>query len=112
MVLTVLALLSGLSFWYYGYGVLFRTELRGEFDRYGMPGFRTFVGTMEMLGGTAVLLGLAFAPLGAFAAAGLATMMVLGLIVRFRLDDPRRLMAPAASLAVVNAVLVVLFLGR
>lgn len=112
MIVVVLALLSGLAFVYYGYGVLFRVELRGEFERYGLPGFRTFVGVMEVLGGVAVLLGLAFAPLGAFAAAGLTTMMVLGLIVRFRLDDPRRLMVPAASLAVVNAVLVVLFLAR
>lgn len=111
MVLLVLALVSGLSFLYYGTEVLFRTRLRAEFARYGMPGIRTFVGVMEILGGAAVLLGLAVAPLGAFGAAGLTLLMILGLIVRLRVHDAPRLMVPAASLALLNAVLVVLFLS-
>jgi uncharacterized membrane protein YphA (DoxX/SURF4 family) len=111
MVLLVLALISGLSFLYYGFEILFRIRLRQEFSRYGMPGIRSFVGVMEVLGGAAVLLGLAFAPLGAFGAAGLTVLMVLGLIVRIRLHDATRLMVPAAALAVLNAVLVGLFLS-
>ena len=76
-----------------------------------MSGSRTFVGTMEVLGGVAVLLGLAAAPLGAFGAAGLSLLIVLGLSVRIRTRDPPRLMVPAAVLACLNAVLVVLFLN-
>ena len=112
VVLVVFALVSGLSFLYYGFRVLFLTESGREFERYGMPAVRRFVGLMEVLGGTAVILGLASAPLGAFAAAGLTALMVLGLIVRVRIHDARRLMVPAASLGVLNAVLVVLFLSR
>ncbi|MCU0310974.1 MAG: DoxX family protein [Acidimicrobiales bacterium] len=112
VVLVVLTLVSGLSFLYYGSGVLSRTELKDEFERYGLPGFRRLVGLLEILGGTAVMLGLAFAPLGAVAAAGLTTMMALGLIVRLRIHDPPRLMVPAASLGALNAVLVVLFLTQ
>lgn len=111
MVLLVLALISGLSFLRYGLEVLFRIRLREEFTRYGMPGIRKFVGVMEMLGGAAVLLGLAVAPLGAFGAAGLTLLMILGLIVRIRLHDAPRLMVPAACLGGLNAVLVVLFLN-
>ena len=111
MVLLVLALTSGLSFLRYGFEILYRIRLREEFTRYGMAGIRTFVGVMEVLGGSAVLLGLAFAPLGAFGAGGLTVLMVLGLIVRIRLHDAPRLMVPAACLAAVNAVLVVLFLS-
>lgn len=107
----VLALISGLSFLRYGLEVLFRIRLREEFTRYGMPGIRKFVGVMEMLGGAAVLLGLAVAPLGAFGAAGLTLLMILGLIVRIRLHDAPRLMVPAACLGGLNAVLVVLFLS-
>ena len=108
----MLAVVSGLSFLYYGSTVLFRVSLREEFERYGMkPGLRIFVGVMELLGGAGVLLGLAFPPLGAAAAAGLCTLMVLGLIVRFRLHDAPRLMVPAAGLAAVNAALFVLFVG-
>ena len=111
MVLLVLALISGLSFLRYGFALLFRTRLRGEFTRYGMPRMRNIVGVLEILGGTAVLLGLAVAPLGAFGAAGLALLMFLGLIVRIRIHDAPRLMLPAALLGGLNAVLVVLFLS-
>ena len=112
VVLVACALVSGLSFLYYGFRVLFWTESRGEFERYGMSAVRRFVGLMEVLGGMAVMLGLVFAPLGAFAAAGLTAMMALGLIVRFRIHDAPRVMAPAASLGALNAVLVVLFVTQ
>lgn len=112
MLVVVFALVSGLSFWFYGFKVLFQPELKGEFERYGMPAIRRLVGVMEILGGTAVLLGVVVAPLGAFAAAGLTVMMILGLIVRFRIHDPARLMVPAAVLGVLNAALFVLFLTQ
>jgi uncharacterized membrane protein YphA (DoxX/SURF4 family) len=112
VVLVVLALVSGLSFLYYGSKVLFQTASRGEFERYGVPAVRHFVGLMEVLGGTAVILGIAIAPLGALAAAGLTALMALGLIVRVRIHDAPRLMVPAASLGTLNAVLVVLFLTQ
>jgi uncharacterized membrane protein YphA (DoxX/SURF4 family) len=111
MVLLALALVSGLSFLRYGSEVLFRPRLKEEFTRYAMPGLRSFVGFSEILGGAAVLLGLVFAPLGAFAAVGLTLLMVLGLIVRIRIHDPPRRMLPAALLGGLNAVLVVLFLS-
>jgi len=111
MVLLVLALISGLSFLRYGFEILFRVRLREEFARYGMPEIRSFVGVLEVLGGTAVLLGLAVAPLGAFGAAGLTLLMIFGLIVRIKIHDAPRLMVPAALLAGVNAALVVLFLS-
>jgi uncharacterized membrane protein YphA (DoxX/SURF4 family) len=112
VVLVALALVSGVSFLYYGSKVLSRPALRSEFERYGLPGVRRFVGLMEILGGTAVILGLAVAPLGAVAAAGLTALMALGLIVRVRVRDAPRLMVPAASLGALNAVLVVLFLSQ
>ena len=111
MVLPVLALISGLSFFYYGSKILFRVGLREEFTRYGMPGVRNLVGVLEILGGAAVLLGLAVPPLGALGAAGLTLLMVFGLIVRLRIHDAPRLMVPAAALGGLNAVLVVLFLS-
>jgi len=112
LVLVVGAVVSGLSFLYYGFRVLFRAALVEEFERYGMPSVRHFVGLMEVVGGTAVILGLASAPLGAFAAVGLTVLMVLGLTVRLRVHDAPRLMVPAATLAVLNTVLVVLFLWQ
>ena len=46
------------------------------------------------------------------AAAGLALMMGMGLVVRFRIHDAPRLMVPAASLGSANALLTLLFLLR
>ena len=111
MVLVVLALISGVSFLRYGFDVLFRPRLREEFVRFGMPGTRTIVGVLEILGGAAVVLGLWIAPLGALGAGGLAMLMALGITVRIRIHDPVRLMVPAASLALLNGVLLVLFLS-
>jgi uncharacterized membrane protein YphA (DoxX/SURF4 family) len=110
--LVVCALVSGLSFLYYGVKILLGGASSGEFERYGLPAVRRFVGLLEVLGGTAVILGIVIAPLGAFAAAGLTALMVLGLVVRVRIRDAPRLMVPAASLAALNAVLVVLFLAQ
>lgn len=111
LLVLVLALISGVSFLRYGFDILFRPRLRKEFRRYGMPGMRNVVGVLEILGGGAVLLGLAYAPLGAFGSAGLAILMMLGLIIRIRIHDAPRLMVPAACLCGLNAVLVVLFLS-
>ena len=110
--LVALALISGLSFLYYGFKVLFQTASQEEFERFGVPAVRRLVGAMEVLGAVGVMLGLAFAPLGALAAGGLAALMVLGLIVRIRVHDALCLMVPAASLGVLNAVLVVMFVAQ
>ena len=112
MALVALALISGLSFLYYGFKVLFQTASQEEFERFGVPTVRRLVGVMEVLGAVGVMLGLAFAPLGALAAGGLAVLMVLGLIVRVRVHDALRLMVPAATLGVLNAVLVVMFVAQ
>lgn len=112
MVLISLALISGLSFTLYGIQTIFGHRPRAEFERYGIPGLRSFVGSMQLLGAGGVLLGMAYSPLGALAAAGLTTMMVLGLAVRVKIRDSPRAMVPATSLALVNAVLVALFLAQ
>lgn len=108
--LVALALLSGSAFAVYGYQTLFGHRPRSEFERYGMSSMRKFVGSAQVFGSAGVLLGLAIPLLGAAAALGLTLMMALGLIVRFRIHDAPRLMIPAASLAILNGTLVVLFL--
>jgi len=111
MVLVLLALFSGLSFVAYGYSTLFGDQPKDEFERYGIPTQRRFVGSMQLLGAFGVLLGLAIAPLGAAAAAGLVIMMAMALIVRRKIGDPVHLMAPATFFLTVNAILVILFLN-
>jgi len=110
MVLIAFALISGLSFLFYGFHTLMAERPKEEFDRYGIRSLRPFVGTTQLLGAAGVLLGLVIAPLGALAAAGLTLMMALGVIVRVILHDPLLAMLPATTLGVLNAALVALFL--
>jgi hypothetical protein len=109
MLLVVLVLISAGAFSIYGYQTLFSDAPRGEYDRYGVPRLRVFVGSMQIAGAAGLIVGLIVRPIGIAAAAGLCTMMLLGLVVRLRIHDAPRLMLPAGTLAVVNAALVVLF---
>lgn len=112
LLLVVLTLISGTAFAVYGYQTLFGLPPRGEFERYGMPKVRIFVGSTQLLGAAGLVLGIRYPLLGAAAASGLTLMMLLGLAVRLKIHDAPRLMLPAASFALVNAALVVLFLMR
>ena len=108
----ILVAVSASAFLYYGRETLFAITPRSEYERYGLPKFRVFVGAMQLLGAAGVTLGLFFAPLGAVAASGLVVMMLLGLAARLRIRDAPRLMIPAAALAILNAILVFLFTTR
>jgi hypothetical protein len=112
MLLVTLAAVSALAFFYYGGETLFANPPRGEFDRYGMPKVRVFVGSMQLLGAAGVAIGIFVAPVGAAAAGGLTLMMLLGLAARYKIRDAPRLMVPAGSLAVLNATLVYLFIAQ
>jgi uncharacterized membrane protein YphA (DoxX/SURF4 family) len=109
MLLVILAAISASAFFYYGIETLFANPPKIEYQRYGMPKARVFVGSLQVLGAAGVALGLFVAPLGAAAATGLTLMMLLGVAARYRIHDAPRLMIPAGSLAVVNAALVFLF---
>ena len=109
MLLVLLVFISAGAFFIYGYQTLFSDSPRGEYDRYGMPRVRVVVGSLQLAGAAGLLIGFVVRPIGIAAAAGLCTMMLLGLIVRLKLHDAPRLMMPAGTLAVVNAAIVALF---
>lgn len=109
MLLTLLGLISAGAFYYYGFACWFSVPLRLEYLRYGVPHLRVILGTLQVLGSTGILVGFAFAPIGAGAAAGLSLMMVIGVAFRRQLGDSFRLMIPATILAVLNGLLVLLF---
>lgn len=108
MLLLILSLASAGLFLYYGYETLFGVPPREEYERYGLPRLRVFVGSMQLLGALGLLLGLVAAPVGILAAGGLTLMMLMGLLVRYRIHDAPQLMVPAASLAAANGLLMAL----
>lgn len=111
MLLVPLIVLSAASFVYYGVGCLASPRLHDEYMRYGVPHLRVISGTLQLLGAVGVVIGLTIEPIGAAAATGLCVMMTLGVVVRMRMHDTFRVMIPAASLAVINGALVVLFVA-
>ena len=112
MFLVPLALLSALSFSYFGAACIWSARLRAEYRRFGIPNLRVLVGALQLLGAAGVLVGLAVAPLGAAAALGLFALMASGVVLRMRLHDSVARMLPAISLAGLNAALVYAFLAQ
>ncbi|PWI12739.1 invasion protein [Streptomyces sp. Act143] len=74
--------------------------MRQAAEHLGMsPGRYRVIGTLEVAGAAGLLLGLASAPLGVAAAAGLALLMVAAAAVHLRHGDPPGRALPAAVLA-------------
>jgi hypothetical protein len=69
-------------------------------------------GVLQLLGAVGLVVGLRLTPVGVLAATGLSALMLLGVGVRRRIHDSVLQTLPAAGLAALNALLVVLFLGR
>jgi hypothetical protein len=76
-----------------------------EFSRYGLSHFRNLTGTLELLGGAGLLLGQYYTPLLYLSAAGLALLMLLGVIVRFKTKDPLIEILPAFVLMIINLII-------
>jgi hypothetical protein len=112
MLLVPLIVLSAALFVYYGVGCLTLPRLRNEYLRYGIPHLRVISATLQLLGAAGVVIGIKIEPIGLAAATGLCVMMTLGVIVRIRMRDTVRVMLPAASLAVINGAIVMLFVTR
>lgn len=100
-----LVVLSATSFLVYGALCLFSAHMVREFHRFGLARFRVLTGTLEMLGGAGLLIGLLYAPLLCVAAFGLTLLMLLGVGVRLRVRDGVWLTLPAFLLLCVNGYL-------
>jgi uncharacterized membrane protein YphA (DoxX/SURF4 family) len=104
-------LVSAALFLVYGSLCLFSNGMEVEFERYGLSRFRRLTGALEMLGGTGLLVGLLVPTVIVVASAGLALLMLLGIIARVRVRDPLLEMLPATILMVMNACILVVAWG-
>ena len=75
------------------------------------PDLYRVVGTLEVAGAGGVLLGLAWAPLGAAAATGLALLMGAAAVVHLRHGDPPVRALPALVLALTAVAYTVVAVG-
>jgi hypothetical protein len=98
-----LIFISAIAFIFYGLMCLSTDHMKTEFQRYGMSRFRRLTGLLELLGGLGLLVGhFVYYPILAFSAGGLALLMFLGTIVRFKTKDPVIQILPAIILMLVN----------
>ena len=55
MINNLLLIFSAISFLFFGIGCLRSPYLIAEFERYGVPQFRTLTGLLQLLGGLGIL---------------------------------------------------------
>ena len=79
--------------------------MKTEFKRWGMEKFRTLTGVLEVLGGLGLFIGYINTPVMILASGGLATLMLMGTIVRIKSKDPWLKILPAFSLMLINSYL-------
>ena len=100
-----LILFSSVSFFGYGMSCVGSAHMKREFERYELGPHRVLIGSLQLLAAIGLLAGLSEPWMGRSAAAGLALMMLVGVIVRFRIKDSVLQMAPAFSYMLLNAYL-------
>lgn len=79
--------------------------MQAEYRRYGLAGFRTVVGTLQLLGAAGLLVGFREPWIGQASAGGLALLMLLGVGVRIRIRDTPLQALPAFAYLVLNGYL-------
>lgn len=106
----VLTIINAFAFIIYGFLCIFTNHMIEEFTRYNLLKFRELTGILELLGGIGCILGFCFFPsLFIFSCAGLAILMLLGIIVRVKVGDPIYQIIPALFLGILNIFLVYRF---
>ena len=93
---------SILLFVWYGLNCLFSKSMVAEFQRYRLDRFRVLTGFLQVAGSLGIVVGFVYRPILLVSAAGLATMMFLGVLTRFRIRDPFYAAIPAFALCLLN----------
>ena len=74
-----------------------------EFQRYSLSRFRRLVGFLELLGGVGLAVGYFYSPtITLISSAGLAILMLLGVVIRTKIKDQMVLRIPALILMLLN----------
>lgn len=101
----ILVLFSGVSFIIYGCLFFLSPQMRNEFKRFGLEKFATLTGTLELLGGVGMLVGLKFNFILLISSGGLALLMLLGFGVRLKIKDGFWLSMPSLFFMLLNLYL-------
>lgn len=78
-----------------------------EYERWGYGEQRFLIGSLQLLGGMGLLIGLLFQPLIPLSSASLMLMMLTALGVRIKINDQPLLMLPAFFYAIINFLILI-----
>lgn len=81
--------------------------MKREYLRYGVPGFRRWVGGLQIAGSLGLLAGLMLPLIGHLAAGGLALLMFCGICLRRHIKDRLVQTFPAIFYLILNAYLAI-----
>ncbi|WP_372975469.1 DoxX family protein [Muriicola sp.] len=102
----ILGLFLAFSFLIFGISCLFAPKMKKEFERYRLADKRRLTGILQLLGSAGLFFGIYLsAALSLTASAGLALLMLFGVIVRIRIRDPWPAVLPALFYALLSAYL-------
>ncbi len=78
-----------------------------EFERFGLERLRVLTGSLEILGGLGLLVGLKSQPILVSSAGGLALLMLIAFLVRLRMRDSLAASLPSLLLMLLNVLIMV-----
>ncbi len=95
MYIKLLILFTAISFIIFGFNCLFSTKMQREFRRYGLEKFRISTGLLQIAGSLGLIVGLKYPSILLLASAGLALLMLMGVITRVIIKDKLIQLLPA-----------------
>ncbi len=101
--LNTLIFISSLSFLGYGIAYFYSTKMKSEFKRFGLEKAGTLTAILELLGSFGLVVGLMFPIILLVSSAGLAILMLLGVVVRIKVGDTFLATLPALFYLLLNA---------
>jgi uncharacterized membrane protein YphA (DoxX/SURF4 family) len=99
--------LSAILFLAYGLNCFVSDKMIAEFERYRLPSLRVLTGVLQILGGAGLLVGHWSWPVLLLSSGGLALMMFLAVLTRYKIRDSIVEALPATSLCLLNAYVLI-----
>ncbi len=101
--IVILTYFSAISFIFYGINCLAKSKMKSEFIRFGLQKWRILTGTLQLLGGFGLVIGLYVSLwLTALSALGLSILMFMGVGVRTSIGDNMLSSFPALIFGLLN----------
>jgi len=101
--LTVLILISSLSFMGYGIAYFKLPQMKNEFKRFGLEKVGALTAALELIGAVGLLIGLKMQIILLISSGGLTILMFLGVVIRIKVKDSIWITLPALFFMILNS---------